>query len=213
MVKSFVKALCLMAAASAAVAMPYDYDEVPSFAAERSTEWPFSELIRESPFEFHRREEAAFAASRTLAPCATETPTGLGPAITPDTAANFSSYQPFAGNATLYGVSNSSFLVSVVNDNDAYVNTTNTYLGWINQAVYSPWNCQQACNALNASGVKCNSYNTCKSYQAISPALPMEPLPHWGNLLEEREHDGARKRASGLVLNPRWPASKERANT
>lgn len=214
MVKSFVQALCLMAAASAAVAMPYDYDEVSPFAAaQRSTEWPFSELIRESPFEFHQREEAAFAASRTLPPCATETPTGLGPAITPDTAANFSSYQPFAGNATLYGVSNSSFLVTVVNDNDAYVNNTNTYLGWINQAAYSPWNCQQACNALNASGVKCNSYNTCKSYQAIFPALPMGPPPPRENLSEERERDGARNRASGLFLNPRRPASKERANT
>lgn len=178
MVKPFVQALCLMAAASAAVAMPYDYDEVPSLAAaERSTEWPFSELIHESPFEFHRRGEEALAASRTLVPCAAETPTGLGPAIVPDTAANFSSYAPFAGNATAFGVSNSSFLVSVVNDNDAYVNNTNTYLGWINQASYSPWNCQQACNALQASGVKCNSYNTCKSYLAMFPALPMVPVP------------------------------------
>lgn len=167
MVNSFVQALCLMAAASTAVAMPYG-DDVHAYAARERTEWPFSELIHESPFEFHRREQeqAAMAmagGSRTLPPCATETPTGFGPAVnSPDTAATFSAYPAFKSTATQFGVSNSSFLISVVNDNDAFEYSGNTYLGWINQATYSPFMCQQACNALNATGVKCNSYNTCE---------------------------------------------------
>ncbi|KAK7706998.1 hypothetical protein SLS64_007206 [Diaporthe eres] len=164
MVKSFVQALCLMAVARCAVAMPYDYDDLPFFGVQDdvSSEWPFSALIRESPFEYHRREAAAIgeAASRTLPPCATETPTGWGPTISPDTAAAFSAFSMFKSNATTYGVSNSSFLISVVNDNDAFEYSGNTYLGWINQPMYSPYNCQQACNALNATGVKCNTYNT-----------------------------------------------------
>lgn len=167
MVNSFVQTLCLMAAARCAVAMPYDYDDSPFFGVrdDVSDGWPFSELIRESPFEYHRREmalAAGFEASRTLPPCATETPTGWGPAVSPDTATAFSAYSQFKSNATTYGVSNSSFLISVVNDNDAFEYSGNTYLGWINQPVYSPWNCQQACNALNATGVKCNTYNTCE---------------------------------------------------
>lgn len=169
MVNSLFKALCLMAAASTAVAMAYD-DDVRAYAAHDSTQWPFSELIHESPFEFHRREQEQAAAmamaggSRTLPPCATETPTGFGPAVTSpaDTAAAFSAFAAFKTAATQFGVSNSSFLISVVNDNDAFEYSGNTYLGWINQQTYSPFMCQQACNALNATGVKCNSYNTCE---------------------------------------------------
>lgn len=157
MVKIFVQALCLMAAAArCAVAMPY-----------RGNEWPFSEIIHESPFEYHRRAAMAAAgidASRTLPPCATETPTGLGPTVSPDTASAFSAFSTFKNTATNLGVSNSSFLVSVVNDDDAYEYSGNTYLGWMNQATYSPYNCQLACNALNATGVKCNTYNTCEYY-------------------------------------------------
>ncbi|KAH8778413.1 hypothetical protein F5883DRAFT_638920 [Diaporthe sp. PMI_573] len=129
MVKLFVQALCLMSAAGTALAMPYADDAHAYSVQDSSTDWPFSELIHESPFD-------------------------------PDTPAAFSAYAPFKANATAPGVSNSSFLISVVNDNDAFEYSGNTYLGWINQPMYSPWNCQQACNALNATGVKCNSYNT-----------------------------------------------------
>lgn len=174
MVNSFVQALCLMAAARCAIAMPWDHDYDDSFDGLElddsvSDEWPFSELIRESPFEYHRRAAAMAAgaeveveASRTLAPCAAETPTGMGPAVSPDTASAFSAFTTFKNSATQFGVSNSSFLISVVNDNDAFEYSGNTYLGWMNQATYSPYMCQQACNALNATGVKCNTYNTCE---------------------------------------------------
>ncbi|KAI7783252.1 hypothetical protein LA080_012176 [Diaporthe eres] len=190
MVKSFVQALCLMVAARCAVAMPYDYDDLPFFGVQGdvSDEWPFSELIRESPFEYHRREAAAFgeAASRTLPPCATETPTGMGPMISPDTAATFSAFPQFESNATTFGVSNASFLISVVNDNDAFEYSGNTYLGWINQPMYSPWNCQQACNALNATGVKCNTLNTScpdpPSMTTIVCALWMNKLYPWDGI-------------------------------
>lgn len=164
MVKFFAQALCLLAAARCAVAMPYDYDDLLDFAGQDSDEWPFSEIIRESPFEYHRREAAAAmgVASKTLPPCATETPTGFGPTVSPDNATTFSAFPSFKSNATTFGVSNSSFLISVVNDNDAFEYSGNTYLGWINQPMYSPYSCQQACNALNATGVKCNTYNTCE---------------------------------------------------
>lgn len=178
MVKVFVQALCLMAAARCAVAMSYDHDDFLDLAAHDSDEWPFSDIIRESPFEFHRRQAmaaAGFGASKTLAPCATETPTGMGPAVSPDTASTFSSFSTFKSAATTFGVSNSSFLISVVNDNDAFEYSGNTYLGWMNQATYSPYNCQLACNALNATGVKCNTYNTCEYSMATYPERP--PLP------------------------------------
>ena len=138
MVKSLIQALCLVAAASTAIAMPYDYDGTPALTTQDKTEWPFSELIRESPFEYHRQAAAMAAgvASRTRPPC------GHG--------------------GSLLGGSNSSFFISVVNDNDAFEYSGNTYLGWVNQPIYSPWNCQQACKALNATGTKCNSYNTCE---------------------------------------------------
>lgn len=173
MVKSFVQALCLMTAASTAIAMPYDL--APALATQDNANWPFSELIRESPFEYHRQQAAMAAAglgaSKTLPPCATETPTGWGPAVSPDTAATFSAFASFKSNATTYGVSNSSFVISVVNDNDAFEYSGNTYLGWINQPTYSPWNCQQACNALNATGTKCNTYNTCECPPRYPPDL------------------------------------------
>lgn len=168
MVKVFIHALCLVAAAHCAVAMPYD-----------SNEWPFSDIIHESPFEYHRRAAMAAAgidASRTLPPCATETPMGMGPAVSPDTASAFLASSTFKSSATTFGVSNSSFLISVVNDNDAFEYSGNTYLGWMNQATYSPYNCQLACNALNATGVKCNTYNTCEYYSmSLYPEMP--PLP------------------------------------
>lgn len=168
MVKGFIHALCLVAAAHCAVAMPYD-----------SNEWPFSDIIHESPFEYHRRAAMAAAgvdaASRTLPPCATETPTGMGPAVSPDTASAFSAFSTFKSSATTFGVSNSSFVISVVNDNDAFEYSGNTYLGWMNQATYSPYNCQLACNALNATGVKCNTYNTCEYSMSLYPEMP--PLP------------------------------------
>lgn len=184
MVKSFVQVLCLLAAALRAVAMPYDYDydlyydEAPSFAAQDmdSSGWPFTELIRESPFEFLRREAAAVGASKTLKPCDPETPTGMGPTVSPDTVATFSGWPTFKANATTYGVNNTAFLVSVVNDNDAYQYGGNTFLGWINQPTYSPPNCQQACNALNATGIKCNTYNTCE----LSPPPPQRAYPSTG---------------------------------
>ncbi|KKY32805.1 hypothetical protein UCDDA912_g07247 [Diaporthe ampelina] len=144
MVKSLIQALCLVAAASTAIAMPYDYDGTPALTTQDKTEWPFSELIRESPFEYHRQAAAMAAgvASRTRPPC------GHG--------------------GSLLGGSNSSFFISVVNDNDAFEYSGNTYLGWVNQPIYSPWNCQQACKALNATGTKCNSYNT---YYVRSPTV------------------------------------------
>jgi len=81
------------------------------------------------------------------------------------------------GQRTALGVSNSSFLISVVNDNDAFEYSGNTYLGWINQPMYSPWNCQQACGGLNATGVKCNSYNTCECPLTCPPVDLSTPLP------------------------------------
>lgn len=74
---------------------PNDYDDLPSLAEQDRSDWPFSELIRESPFELHRREAAAagdFADSRTLPPRATETPVGLGLAVSPDNVGNFSAF-------------------------------------------------------------------------------------------------------------------------
>lgn len=159
MVKSFVQALCLMVVARCTVAMPYDI--APPFAVQDNSQWPFSELIRESPFEHHRQAHE-FSASRALAPCASETPTGMGPTVSPDTAAAFSAYSQFRSSANTYGVSNSSFLISVVNDDDSFEYSENKFHGWINQATYSPYNCQLACNTLHAAGTKCNSYNTCE---------------------------------------------------
>ncbi|KAJ0124625.1 hypothetical protein J7T55_005964 [Diaporthe amygdali] len=154
-----------MAAAQCAVAMPYD--NMPALAAEHNSEWPFSELIRESPFEHHRRAHE-FSASKALAPCASETPTGMGPTVSPDTAAAFSASTAFKNSATTYGVSNASFIISVVNDDDSFEYAENRFHGWINQATYSPYNCQLACNALNATGIKCNTYNT---YFLRSPSI------------------------------------------
>lgn len=98
---------------------------------------------------------------------------GWGPPVnSPDTPAAFSAYAPFKANATAPGVSNSSFL------------------GWINQPMYSPWNCQQACNALNATGVKCNSYNTCERpltcppIDLSNPSPPLLPQPLFPNIGE-----------------------------
>lgn len=117
------------------------------------------------------------AGSRTLPPCATETPTGLGQAINnPDTPAAFSEYQPFKTTATTLGVSNSSFLIQSVNSSSSFEYSGNTFLGWINQAMYNPYNCRLACNALNATGIRCNSYNTCEC-SLPSSQLPLD-LPH-----------------------------------
>ncbi|KAI3395785.1 hypothetical protein diail_868 [Diaporthe ilicicola] len=149
MFKSFVQALCLLAAARCAGARPRD-----------NSQWPFSELLYESPFEHHEKASSELAAAKVLAPCATETLKGLGPTVSPDTAAAFSADDTFKNTASTYGVSNSSFLISVVNHNGSFEYGGNTFLGWMNQATYSPYNCQLACNALNATGTKCNTYNT-----------------------------------------------------
>lgn len=77
MVKLFVQALCLMSAAGTALAMPYADDAHAYSVQDSSTDWPFSELIHESPFEFPRRRQeetmamagaGARGASRTLPP-------------------------------------------------------------------------------------------------------------------------------------------------
>lgn len=157
-----------MAAARCVVGMPHD-----------KSKWPYSELIHESPFEYQREAVSEFGASRTLPPCATETPTGMGPMVSPDTASAFTAYQSFKNSATTYGVSNSSFLISVVGDLDAFEYSGNTFLGWMNMPTYDPYSCQQACNALNATGTKCNTYNTCKFLKFPStltrPASGVEP--------------------------------------
>ncbi|KAL1864727.1 hypothetical protein Daus18300_007529 [Diaporthe australafricana] len=134
-----------------------------------TSRWPYSELIHESPFEYHRGLLfSELEASRTLAPCATETPAGMGPTVSPDTAAMFAASQGFKNSATTYGVSNASFVVSVIDDDDAFEYSGNTFLGWMNFATYNPYPCQQACNALNATGTKCNTYNL---YFLRSPTL------------------------------------------
>lgn len=178
MINSLIQALCLMAAATTTIAMPYDHaDDAHAYASEHlvqdrsALQWPFSELIQEPPLDFHNRkveqQELAMAGgSRTqnnLPPCASETPVGLGDRVTSpaDTAAAFAAYAPFQTTAKNLGVSNSSFLIQSTNANATFQFVNNTYLGWINQPAYSPWNCSLACNALNATGIKCNSYNTC----------------------------------------------------
>lgn len=181
MVNSLVQAICLTAAATTIIAMPHDIaDDAHAYSSEvqgRSNQkWPLSELIHESPIDFHYRQveeqqELAMGGggggSRTqnlLPPCASETPVGMGDKVTSpgDTSAAFLAYAPFQTTAKNLGVDNSSFLIQSTNSNAAFQFVNNTYLGWINQPMYSPWNCSLACNALNATGIKCNSYNTCE---------------------------------------------------
>ncbi|KAG8164384.1 hypothetical protein KVR01_006302 [Diaporthe batatas] len=176
MINSLVRAMCLMTAATTAIAMP---NNLAGDGYGRSDQtWPFSELIHEPPIDFHTQRQAAGqqgpatgGGSRTQSrpPCAPETPAGLGERVSnPDTAAAFLAHAPFQAAARSLGVSNASFLAQSTNGNGAFQYAGNAYLGWINQPAYSPWNCSLACDALNAAGTKCNSYNT---YFLRSPTL------------------------------------------
>jgi hypothetical protein len=158
MVKPFVPALCLVAAAGTTLAM--SRAELARIYAERRNEWPFSEIILDSPFKYNAVAEAM--PSITKAPCSAETPVGNGQTINnPDTPAAFMAYKPFQNNATVYSWSNSAFVLTTMNQTASYEYSGNTFLGWINQQTYDPNGCWLTCDALNATGIKCNTFNSC----------------------------------------------------
>lgn len=106
--------------------------------------------------------------------CFQDIPTGLGPATFPDTAAAFSSNTVYSANAKLYGTTNSSYSVVIVNTNGSIVPDTRDtepigYLGWLNMPRYNPYDCSLLCSKLNNTQTSgCDSYNI---YYLRSPVI------------------------------------------
>lgn len=173
---SFTQALGLLATAPLAFAQPAtsSHEVVESqdmFARDSSIElrpgWPWDATHEDA---FSQLQSSSTLGANVA--CQSDTPLGAGPVPSPDTAAAFSAYTPFSGNATANGVNGTAYTVVTVNSNGAAIPTSSDttpiqYLGWVNMASYSASSCASLCAAYG-TGSTCQSFNI---YYLRSPTV------------------------------------------
>lgn len=173
---SFTQAVGLLATAPLAFAQPVTsshgvMESRDMFARDTSIElrsgWPWDATYEDA---FGQFQSSSTLGAKVA--CQSDTPLGAGPVPSPDTAAAFSTYAPFSGNATANGVNGTTYTVVTVNSNGAAIPTSTdttpiNYLGWVNMASYSASSCAALCAAYG-TGSTCQSFNT---YYLRSPTV------------------------------------------